>query len=493
MRRIIPHVSEENLGGPIAQVGGALEQVARGEAARYSMDAVSRSQETWLQNLKTAQEQAPAGAPGFTNQVMGDYQKYVQDTLKNAPSTLARRMMQPHLSQLGVHLFTQSTAFEAQSRHEHALITGQESNERAANMVLQQPGMYDSMLAQQVSGINSLNIDPGDKEKLAVHAKAVMSHAAVTGDINADPYQALVNLTAKEQKGYYGDLTVEQRGELFGHADMMLHQRIADAERVERLQDKQEHKEAAATLAQAVTLAHNPNGSQLTADWIRRRAGLFADNPHGLEFMYNLMSGDDAAPHQTLPKLYADLRARQAQGVDIGDELTQLYANGKVAHQDFNFLMTQNEKDHPNWYKQGVGYIKRELNKGMFELNPGAVEADALREFDHYRSEQDRLQHPVSNQDGIDEATSVVNFYKARGDQGAPPGGHIAPRFLVGSLDNPDINATQEATRQAIKQGIIPPEEAGQEALRVQQLVRMAQQRAQIKARADEKKNAANK
>lgn len=493
LRRVIPHIEPESFGRPMEQLSGAIESVARGEAARYSMDTVSRSQEQWLTHLKELQDHAAIGAPGFTDSVLKDYQKYERDTLKAAPSPLAQKMMQPHLAQLGLHLYTQASSFEAAARQEHAEATITESRQRAAKIVNEDPGQYDLQLAQHIAGINGLNVRPEVKERGAIAAKAELAHSAALGDLSRDPYAALQNLTAKDKKGYYADLSVEAKQSLFNHADAMFHQRVADAERVERLQEKERQKTEAAVLAKAVTLANDPGGNKLTAQQVQKWGGLFSDNPHGLEFMYHLLSGEDAAPKQTDPRLYADYVSRQAQGEDIAERATEDYSAGRMAHADFNYLMSRNEREHPDWYKTGTAYIKRELNKGMFELNPGSVEADALREFDAWRSEKERLQQPVSIQEGIDKATEVTNFYKARGDQGSPPGGHIAPRFLIGTLDKPDIKATQDATRQAIAQGTIGPEEAGREALRVQMLARMVEQQERMKARAEEKKQNANK
>src|SRR5215472_13691534 len=183
LRRIIPHVSGVNLGGETEQLGGALETVARGDAARYTMDVASRSQEQWLAHLKQMQESAPAGAPGFTGQVMDDYGKYMRETMKAAPNRLTQRMLQPHLSELGLHLQNQAMGFEAASRKEHSITTAQQSAERGANVVMNDSREYDNQLAQQVGGINALNVDGDEKEKLALHAKAVLSHAAVMHDI----------------------------------------------------------------------------------------------------------------------------------------------------------------------------------------------------------------------------------------------------------------------------------------------------------------------
>jgi len=389
-------------------------------------------------------------------------------------------MLQPHLSELGLHLQNQAMGFEAASRKEHSITTAQQSAERGANVVMNDSREYDNQLAQQVGGINALNVDGDEKEKLALHAKAVLSHAAVMHDIQADPYGAMTALTSKEQKGYYGDLTSEQRTALFGHADAMLHQRVADAEHVHRMA-KEEQKDASDNLLkQGIVMSQK---GQLTPQWVMGHVHTL--EPAALKYLLDETSGK-----ATVSDLhtYSDLLTRANHGEDVGTDAQAALFGGQLSKEDYTRISDMSAKDLPNRFKQGDEKIRTALQTSQFEVDPARSQslANARDDFIDYMRENPKAT-PQEVNEHTDQIIRRYQIVQATQSTLLLP----VPDHFVGTRVAPDIQASKDWLYKDFKEGKINEEVFNREALKLHDWERaqlyMEQQAAEAKKRKAEK------
>src|SRR3981189_847208 len=120
MRRIIPQRSGISVGPALEDVGASLQRIAQSEGAQYATQHLGKAQSEWTQHFLDRQQSAQPGAPGFTAGLMKDYDDYVKDGVKGAPSGPASKFLSQQLNAFGHQLSQKSLLFEANARQAHA-------------------------------------------------------------------------------------------------------------------------------------------------------------------------------------------------------------------------------------------------------------------------------------------------------------------------------------------------------------------------------------
>lgn len=188
-----PTAVAQNMSGAQA-LGEAVGQLEEAHAASWATSQIGKARLDWATQLQERKTSAAPGAPGFTGQVLKDFDKYETDSYTSAPSGLAKRFLKERLSSLRESVAGQSMTFEAAQRQANILTQSQNGIDNAAAAAQIDPSSAMTALAEQRAAIQVLGLEPD--ERTALEAKAVDSIAtsAMVGLAQQDPDTALARL-----------------------------------------------------------------------------------------------------------------------------------------------------------------------------------------------------------------------------------------------------------------------------------------------------------
>lgn len=463
LRRIIPTRTGASAGPGLEDLAAGAQHLAQSEAANYSLQALSKAQSEWTQQFHDRSLNAQPGAPNFTPQLMGDYDKYVKDAVKGAPNQMAGRYLQNRLTEFGNSLAKQSLSFEAGAKNAHNEEVAKQSADMTAVEMQSNPSVYPQRLAERLSAIDSMQMEPQVKEKLEAYTKQTLSHYAVMGDISRDPYQSMLKLNDPKADGYYQNLTAEQRQGLMDHADRMLHERVADAERVHQLAKQEQQDNSDKLLKQGIAMSTQGG---LTPAWVLSHSSTL--EPSAMKYLLDEASGRKV--ESDLPT-YANLLDAVGRGQDVRDDARKALMAGQLSKEDYTRITDKAASEVPNSYKKGLQFIQTAMKPG--DLNPDPAHtislANAQNDFqDWYKNNpkatddevQTQSQNIVKRYQLID-ASQVMLMLKS-------------PQFLQGTRTQPDIAATKKATVKAFQDGQINRDQFNAQAALLQQWDRAA-------------------
>lgn len=453
-QRVTPQMSGMSLGPALEDVGAGLEHVVRSEAASYTLKTAADAEQAWHEEILKRQQSAEPGAPNFTPTLLKDYDAYAKQASKAAPNGLAAQMVNKQLLQLRSTLASRAMSFESSEAIRHNTEVAAQSIDNAGNEVMNDPTVYGQRLADRQALISHMNLDPGTREKLQQHAKDELSKFATMGAIERDPYATMVELASgKSPLPYVSSLSPELRTQLMTHADQVLRSRVADATRLDSMAEKQQEQARQEVLKQGVLLGKQGG---LTPDWITKNAPLL--KAEDVDHLYRELSGGENVKSDI--HTYSNLLTRASGGEDVTTESTNAYTRGLLSHDDFTRLVTTSAKEIPTPYKRGASYIKQALDT---QMNPDPDRnkslADALTEYQDWFEK-----NPAATADDAQKkAESLSTRYRLFGAQDAlfnlKP-----PLYLVGSRAQPDIDATEQKTAEAVKSGELSRDEFNKQA-----------------------------
>jgi hypothetical protein len=188
------------LAGGLDTLGAALEQRREEDAAAWSAKTLAEAQSEWTQSLIKRKQEAPAGAPNFTPQLLTDFDAYAKKTVQMAPTRHTRQFLEQRFAALRGSLASDALAFEAASASAHATDIAKQSIDSARNELQVRPDVFNERLAERAALIDSMRLPAVRKQELTEHAVRSMSHDAVLGLIQRDPRETLKRLNMEPGK-----------------------------------------------------------------------------------------------------------------------------------------------------------------------------------------------------------------------------------------------------------------------------------------------------
>lgn len=257
----------QQAGAAVGQVAGVLETQKRQDEQAAVARQIGDDRVTWLQNMQTAKDNAAPGAPDFTPNLIRGFDDYAQQQLQQMPDGVAKRFYTMQLGDLRTSLAGQAVTWQAEQHRAYNVSQYQQGNDTAARAIAMDPNLYGSTRASQLALIDTAQLDPQTKAKLAENFKDVASTAAGMRMVSEDPAAALGVLTQKPDQplpaGYewVGDLPPHKLVALQGHARTLVaqQQNAADREALQREND------AATAHNQALDLVNS--GKQLSPEY----------------------------------------------------------------------------------------------------------------------------------------------------------------------------------------------------------------------------------
>lgn len=171
-----------------------LKQQEENDAAAWSGKVLSDARLQWDSEFIKSQETAKPGAAGFTPEFLSKFDKYAEETVKNAPTDAAKKYLGERMSTLRTQLGQQALTFEAGARRDYRIDQTNETIGNNAKNAQDNPQNFNTLYGETIATINALEIPPREKSALLAKAKAELSYAAVFGAVQRDPQRAAAKL-----------------------------------------------------------------------------------------------------------------------------------------------------------------------------------------------------------------------------------------------------------------------------------------------------------
>lgn len=165
------------------------------------------------------------------------------------------------------------------------------------------------------------------------------------------------------------------------------------------------------------------------------------------------------------PEVYVLLRDKAMAGKNVEEEAQIAYLNRRLSREDFDRILgdlktsgvikTAGDKDDkPRWVKNGEDFIKTSLNAESPQTD-SLTRMRAARVIDDWRLWA--ADHPNASDDEARKAYKGFADDALLLDDKGSTVALIPPRFIVGTAQNPDVQATATATKRALDAGQIDP------------------------------------
>lgn len=180
----------------LSVVNERLEE--RAAVAANAEEMAARSH--WMQQIEERKQSAEAGAEGFTDSVLKDYDADAMERVGKVKSRRAQAWLKDRLAQARLGIQQEAMGFEAASLGKlklDGLSSGLDAARTAADF---RPDDYDEILEGQLTAISASGLPADARVQMAAQAKSVVAAAAVNGLIRRDPAQALKELSGEKSE-----------------------------------------------------------------------------------------------------------------------------------------------------------------------------------------------------------------------------------------------------------------------------------------------------
>lgn len=452
-RKIIPHLSPVSTAQGFEALGETLNRKVQADAHTYAGNQLADLHLRMTQAMEDAKANAAPGAQGYTKTILDTFDQQSADLMKAAGANgLVRQAMAPGLATLRAQFGDQAIAYEAQEGVNYRLSSIKDNTDKLATIVGAKPDQFELTMGQLLTQINGSGLPANIRLEAAHQAQSTLAKAAIDARALSDPYHTMTALMKPDAAdAAVMALKPEEREAALGHADALLHQRVADAERVQAQQEKAERENAAAALTGLIVKAQTTG---ITMQDVLAKAPLFRHEPSALEGALNLVGGKAVT---TDPVVYADLLHRAVQGQDVYDDAVHHFGKD-LDKSDFAELVKMGDKGMPSPIREGVEFINNAMKPGVADkYNPvvNLSHANAMAAMQNWG-----VAHPnATREEAMAQARSVVSTY-ALVDLSKSKAALPMEPWMIGGRSNMNVDGSAAAVLQAETSGQISHEEA---------------------------------
>lgn len=202
----------------LAQLGGQVSDWAakRLQQQRDAADlawltsSLATTRQEWTGRLLKAQQEAPAGAPEFTQQMMTGYDDYVRGLVDQAPSPEARANFEARAAEYRTALMTDAVVFEGRERGRQTYETFVDVRNRSAATLRLDPTQFTDVLMENLAGIEaSPTLSAAQRDELRRGAQQALAGSTAYALIERNPRGARETIFSFGQQGYLDPGDVE--------------------------------------------------------------------------------------------------------------------------------------------------------------------------------------------------------------------------------------------------------------------------------------------
>lgn len=211
----------------VRNVGNAIQQKAEKDAAYWVEETTAKARGEWAQRLTQRKDEAPLGAPGFTDTLLSDFDDYRNEVLDAAPTGASRKALNGDLERLRATLTGQAAGFEAAAGTQARLNAAGETLNTNLNTVRADPSLDPDVRAQDERLIESLDIPADKKQEVKQRQTYARGFARGSGLLDkaedADDAQAFVD-DLRSREVWKRELTETDYARLLSRAEGLVSQ-----------------------------------------------------------------------------------------------------------------------------------------------------------------------------------------------------------------------------------------------------------------------------
>lgn len=141
----------------------------------------------WDQYLKDASQNAPDGAAGFTPKVIGEFDKYAEQTLGTISNERARKWASSHFNSLRTSIGSRAIGFEAQAGVAQRDENLEQTYQNLARLAAQDPSQYEMGRTILLATIANAGYNPLERSSRAQKYLERYAEQALAGATQANP------------------------------------------------------------------------------------------------------------------------------------------------------------------------------------------------------------------------------------------------------------------------------------------------------------------
>jgi len=409
-------------GQQLAQAGQQLsrwgERVLDEERAATAADLVSAGRAHWVTELRTRQDSAQPGAPGFTVDVQRDFEAWAAEQLAGAPGGAAGRWVQSRIAEMRASVVADAARFESQSQRQNRIGTFATALDRNRNTVLANPGQFGAVLSESLDTVRAMEVPPVDRERLERETRAGLAVSAAQGLIARNPAQAMAAITGPLAEHLDADRSASLIAQARARQDSMAVQGRLAQERSERQAERRALMAERIQGDEGFTRLHR---GELSYEWLQQNRGNLNSNDY--RALLRGLRGENATDRsEAVIDLTEQLDTLAPE--DFQRQAGAALRGGELRVETYRSLVERNRQarrdDTPSSaYRQGRAYVHDGLDPGALGSGPQEMglrlgRARALQEFDEWSAG-----NPQADADtAMRQADTIVRRYQiARGTE----------------------------------------------------------------------------
>lgn len=188
------------IGQGISQLGNAGEKLAsdmyriqehqkEADATAWVSKTVSDGWLEWKKYSEDAKTKAAPNGEGYTPQLIGAFDKWVDVTLPAAPTERAKKMLASQLGSMRTNLGESAINWEGAQRRIYRMDQIDQSITQNSALIQKDPSLYETLLNDQLASVNEISgeLHPEDKLRLNQKVRSMFSEAASLGQVQQNP------------------------------------------------------------------------------------------------------------------------------------------------------------------------------------------------------------------------------------------------------------------------------------------------------------------
>jgi len=444
-----------------------LAQVFEAIGARKERDAsadaalkLAQAQSEWQQRLLTDQQEGKTLEDNYAENRMREFQTYSSNLVATGKTRASKTFLRERTAALGGALGTDLLAAQFKAREDDALRKYEESAKITATNAELDPDRYQVRLAEQLAALDSLPVSADKKTATKIAVADLVQTRAGVGFARRDPDATMQRLLSpSENDTLFRTLSPKGRDEVLQEVEATQRMKLQAEELAYRKAERAEKDVADSVAKEGDRLLAEGN---LTTRWIEQNRDRLDPQDH--RYFYSQLSGGSGGPRNI--ERYLSLRDAVSRGADVRDDARDALRRHEIGPDDYDRLVSKVETQRPGWYDRGTNYITTAGKPNDLNPEEGAPQrlASMLDDWDDWSDA-----HPKATvAEAQTEYQRIVEEYGLIRQRGMTLNMR-APRFLVGTRDAPDLDATARETVRRFQAGEIDQGEAERQALLIKQ------------------------
>lgn len=492
-----PRASALNTGGnaigeALGSAAEIIDKVANREdetGRAWAIDAVSQARLEWTSRLQERQANAGAGADGFTQSFITEFDEYSAEALKNAPSKSSKKYFHERLADIRTSLGEKAILFEATARVDYRDTQFNKAIENNQSLMMTDPSQFDVALAETLAVINESALPPAKRADMQQKAVAGIAEAAVRSQMTKSPaaFMESIGMTSsitgadmgagaisgKTGNKAFDILPYNKRIDMMGQAIALKNRIDSDADRAAEKFRKEKGDDI---MKEALSrIDPQPGSPRLDRDFIEE-ARLWVSPAEYKSLLQMSKTGiNEGSSQRSDPVIYRHLQALLRSDPEQAQrEAFTAHANGMISNSDLSSITQRassldRQGGPKSVYERTRQYVSGSLDPGPMVQDPvgRARLASALNEFDSWVESGKRTDTEIEARGReIIKQWQFVNLRDTTAGFPQPRFGSI-PRAGDPAAQIRAIADSWSRTKKALSEGRITRAEANEEASRL--------------------------